>query len=347
MWPLNIPLIKASDSYQACVATSTTEEDRRSILLGAADTVQRAGQMLRQAAADRSLHSLDDTDFTTAAIDAKDFVRWVYGNGMGTLAGAKIRDQLMAAAPDDRCPLCRQGRVYQLDHFLPKTLFPVLCVDPLNLVPACERCNLKKGNRRPARQETTFLHPYLDRIAHERWLDARTSYDGETVRLEFFVNPPTAWDTTLTARVAYHFEILELGTRYATDANRVITDLAFRVDQLRVLGGAATVRAYLQDEATTRFRADVNSIEGVAYGTLAGDDRYCHGQPGGSNDDAPITTMPNYGLTWTDPTGTPRASAVAYDEPSAQHRKATLEATGCTAVEIVAVKPGELPEPPG
>ncbi|MDX3838960.1 HNH endonuclease family protein [Streptomyces europaeiscabiei] len=327
------------------MATSTTQEDRRAILLSAANTVQRAGQMLRQAAASRSLHELDDTDFTVAEIDASDFVRWVYGNGMDTIAGAKIRDQLMAAAPDDRCPLCRQGRVYQLDHFLPKTVFPILCVDPLNLVPVCERCNLKKGNRRPDRQETTFLHPYLDRIPHDRWLDARTSHGGETVRLEFFVNPPAAWDATLTARVTYHFEVLELGTRYATDANRVITDLPFRVDQLRVFGGAAMVRAYLQDEAITRFRADSNSIEGVVYETLAGDDRYCQGQPSGNSDDAPMATMQNYGITWTDPTGTPRASAVAYDKPSAQHRKATLEATGCTAVEIVAVKPGELPEP--
>jgi len=44
-------------------------------------------------------------------------------------------------------------------------------------------------------------------------------------------------------------------------------------------------------------------------------------------EDEPMTiTMKNYGLTWTDPDGTKRASAVAYDE-------------------IVPVKPGELPEP--
>ncbi|MGW0578584.1 hypothetical protein ACWD25_22045 [Streptomyces sp. NPDC002920] len=59
------------------------------------------------------------------------------------------------------------------------------------------------------------------------------------------------------------------------------------------------------------------------------------------------TTMQNYGLTWTDPTGTPRASAVAYDQPSAEGRKTTLEAAGCASVEIVPVKPGELPGPRG
>jgi hypothetical protein len=58
-------------------------------------------------------------------------------------------------------------------------------------------------------------------------------------------------------------------------------------------------------------------------------------------------TMQNFGLTWTGPDGTPRAAAVSYDKPSAEHRKARLEAGGATDVEIVETKPGELPAPRG
>ncbi|MCX4816796.1 hypothetical protein OG601_47620 [Streptomyces sp. NBC_01239] len=58
-------------------------------------------------------------------------------------------------------------------------------------------------------------------------------------------------------------------------------------------------------------------------------------------------TMKSYGLTWTDPDGTPRAAAVAYDKVSADDRKGDLEKGGATDVEIVAVKPGELPAPKG
>ncbi|MEU3186535.1 hypothetical protein ABZ707_20355 [Streptomyces sp. NPDC006923] len=277
MWSLKIPLIKAADSYRACVATSTTEGDRRENLLNASDTVRKASQRLRQAASGNSLHDLIDKHFSVPGIDAEHFVQWVYGNGMKTVAGAKIRGQLMAAPPFERCPLCRQGTVYQLDHFMPKSLFPALCVDPLNLVPVCERCNLIKGNRRPDQLENTLLHPYLDRISHERWLDARTAHDGEMVRLEFFVTPPAAWNATLTARVAHHFQLFDLGRRYAMVANRVIGDLTFGVDRQRALGGAAMVRTYLQDEADTRFASDANSVEGVTYATLGADDRYCQG----------------------------------------------------------------------
>ncbi|MFI6140284.1 hypothetical protein ACIBCC_19115 [Streptomyces griseus] len=56
-------------------------------------------------------------------------------------------------------------------------------------------------------------------------------------------------------------------------------------------------------------------------------------------------TMQNYALTWTDATGKRRASTVAYDKPSAEHRKAELEADGATDVTVASIRPGELPQP--
>ncbi|WP_327415266.1 hypothetical protein [Streptomyces sp. NBC_01233] len=205
-------------------------------------------------------------------------MKWAYGNGMQTVAGQKIRDELMTAPVNDRCPLCRQGAVRQLDHFMPKSLFPSLCVDPLNLVPVCGECNLIKGNKSPDRAGNTLLHPYLDRISHQRWLDAQVVHDSGSVRLKFFVSPPTSWDSTLRARVEHHFTLFDLGHRYAVDANRVICDVAHCLDQLRARpGGAAIVRDYLQDEAETRLSQEPNSIEGVTYAALAADDHYCRG----------------------------------------------------------------------
>ncbi|MFD8609577.1 hypothetical protein [Streptomyces sp. NPDC059631] len=56
-------------------------------------------------------------------------------------------------------------------------------------------------------------------------------------------------------------------------------------------------------------------------------------------------TMKNFALLWTDPAGVPRASRVSYDDASAKRREEELLASGASRVEIVAVKPGELPEP--
>ncbi|MEV7618025.1 HNH endonuclease [Streptomyces sp. NPDC089799] len=276
MWPLKIPLLEPTRTYLACVEKSKNRE-RRDLLVGAESTVRRAGQALRQAAADGTLHDLDGNGFAVAGIPTKDFVEWVYENGMKTVAGKRVRNALMTAPVDERCPLCRVGFVRELDHVMPKSVFPSLCVDPLNLVPACERCNKIKGDRQPKAAEETLLHPYLDRISHTRWLYARAVPTPSGVRLEFFVTAPDCWDTTLESRVTSHFKLLQLGTRYAQHANRTITDVSHMVTALRARGGASVVRSYLRGEAETRLASDVNSIEGVTYATLAANDDYCQG----------------------------------------------------------------------
>ncbi|MEF9521239.1 hypothetical protein [Streptomyces sp. RB13] len=59
------------------------------------------------------------------------------------------------------------------------------------------------------------------------------------------------------------------------------------------------------------------------------------------------TTMRSYGFTWTDPDGTPRASAIAYDRVSADRRRKELEQAGVTDIDEVPVRPGELPTAKG
>jgi hypothetical protein len=55
-------------------------------------------------------------------------------------------------------------------------------------------------------------------------------------------------------------------------------------------------------------------------------------------------TMQSYALNWTDADGVPRASAVSYDQKSAEQCKAELEKAHATDIEILPTKPGELPE---
>ncbi|GGN46043.1 hypothetical protein [Streptomyces fuscichromogenes] len=55
--------------------------------------------------------------------------------------------------------------------------------------------------------------------------------------------------------------------------------------------------------------------------------------------------MINHALTWTDPGGVHHASAVAYDKVSGERQKQRLKDARCTDVELVEVRPGELPQP--
>lgn len=55
--------------------------------------------------------------------------------------------------------------------------------------------------------------------------------------------------------------------------------------------------------------------------------------------------MKNYGILWTDPDGTPRASVVSYDKPSADGRAKELVDAKCDKVRVVETKPGDLLQP--
>ncbi|MEU3299765.1 hypothetical protein ABZ729_08075 [Streptomyces sp. NPDC006678] len=276
MWSLDPPAITARHSYDACVG-ATKDPGRRRLLLAAGDSVEAASERFRRAAHSGTLHELPGTGFTVPGIPAEEAVRWVYGNGMvNTRNGRAIYDQLMAAPADERCPLCGHGVVRTLDHYLPKRMFPALCVDPLNLVPACADCNHAKGESLPVSAETTLLHPYLDHIDNDPWLTARVVVTNP-VWLEFYVSPPPTWGPLLADRTRHHFELFGLAELFAVQANRTLNNIRQHLTTVLVAGGRELVRAYLKDEAATRLAHRLNGWEGVTYRTFASDDTFCSG----------------------------------------------------------------------
>lgn len=59
-----------------------------------------------------------------------------------------------------RCPICDCSFAYSqvtLDHILPKSKYPIYSIIPINLVPICYNCNMKKGQVVPK----DVLHPYF------------------------------------------------------------------------------------------------------------------------------------------------------------------------------------------
>lgn len=131
---------------------------------------------------------------------------------------ASMRDTL---APEnaDLCPYCSLDTNPDLDHFLPKAVFPEFSLHGTNLVPICTPCNRKKLNSfANATGDRMFLHP-----SHEPTVDApivRATLgfpggQGLTVTYDL-VNlgmPGAEWDI-----VERHFERLSLADRYARRA---------------------------------------------------------------------------------------------------------------------------------
>ncbi|MFJ9642166.1 hypothetical protein [Streptomyces sp. NPDC101206] len=69
--------------------------------------------------------------------------------------------------------LCGHGIADTLNHQLPKIVYPLLAVAPLNLVPACRGCNSHRSELAPRTAEEQTLHPYCDDLGDHVWLTAR------------------------------------------------------------------------------------------------------------------------------------------------------------------------------
>lgn len=121
------------------------------------------------------------------------------------------------------CPMC-DGTLgdAEVDHFLPKSQFPLLAVHPMNLVPICQTCNgsRRKSQRVPLREGETdpameWFHPYLR--------PANNQYEIEFQRVGNQTNVVLRGvDPTAQKRIDNLSALLGLGERWSEElGNRV------------------------------------------------------------------------------------------------------------------------------
>lgn len=69
------------------------------------------------------------------------------------------------------CPMCGSPCTGDLDHYLPRMVYPEFSIMRANLVPACTHCNSGvKGTTIHGDDPERFIHPYFDEwAAHSIW----------------------------------------------------------------------------------------------------------------------------------------------------------------------------------
>lgn len=71
--------------------------------------------------------------------------------------------EYMEQLVEKRCPICDCSFAYSqvtLDHILPKSKFPFLSITPINLVPTCYNCNMRKNDRIPSKVLNPYFHGF-------------------------------------------------------------------------------------------------------------------------------------------------------------------------------------------
>lgn len=169
------------------------------------------------------------------------------------------------------CPYCNYfaRTVRQLDHYLPKTVFPSLAVTPLNLVPICADCNeLKKAYYSEDKGEM-LIHPYFDEFANEVFEFLKCSViEDDNIGFVFYIQRLDHWDDSTFSRVKLHFEKLKISELYRTafedDFDAHIEGLMYVFDSIGFVGCKEMIKkmcnSFVEKKRTPWLYAGYNSL---------------------------------------------------------------------------------------
>jgi len=232
--------------------------------------IEAADTQFSNALANGQAGYLKGSDFGLTEVSATE-MSWLYKNKMVDPRGPArhVYDELRLAPRHGVCPLCGHRRVMTLDHFLPKSSYSALAVNPLNLVPSCSDCNKIKSS-----SVMDGIHPYFDNIESERWLYAEV-VELTPPGLRFHLRKPVGWPLDLERRLKSHFETFGLGPLYAAQAARMMGNIKMQLSEISKATGSDGVQKHLQQCARSARTSKLNSWETALFEALYESEWFC------------------------------------------------------------------------
>ena len=181
--------------------------------------------------------------------------------------GRKYYDIIMANA-NGRCPICGGSKLKNLDHFLPQSEYPLLCVTPANLIPVCRDCNFDKGKYFNTNYYKLPFNPYFDDMV-DTWLECTLNFivDG-TIEIEFRNGYDKSVDSNKWNKYETHLTVYDLGNTFSSKALEEIDNCKFRWQDLFLNCGKDDVLALLLESKKSFERYDTNSWRSALYREL-------------------------------------------------------------------------------
>ncbi|MGC4062796.1 MAG: HNH endonuclease signature motif containing protein [Aquabacterium sp.] len=196
-------------------------------------------------------------------------MRWLYENSfVGNPVGRRFYDIIKVTPSGGICPLCKQRVVGTVDHYLPQSNHALLTVTPLNLIPACEKCNyLKRADSARTAEEQT-LHPYFDALPPGAWLHAELE-ETSPPTIRFRAEAPIDWPDVTKRRIERHFAVFGLAELYGSQAAVELVNIAYGLARIYRASGPEGIRIHLEQELESREYPDPSSWQSAFYRALA------------------------------------------------------------------------------
>jgi hypothetical protein len=272
---INRPAFNVRTVFTDCIST-VANSDLKDELTACTDAIEIAETAFEEKFNTNEIYTIPQNDIITGSIDTKQMTK-VYDYRMvrSTMPGFPYYNAIRISAPYNKCPLCSVRNVDTLDHYLPKSKYPIYAVTPINLVPSCFSCNKGKLIDYPSSSEEQTLHPYFDDIENESWIKAKV-LQTNPISFEYFVDCPPEWDPIKKARAINHFnsfEINELFTAHANEEYRGAKSLLIKLYN----NHPNVLKAHLHDCYDSRLELGINSWQAVLYKCLHDDEWFCEG----------------------------------------------------------------------
>lgn len=225
-------------------------------------SVMEESALFRSALVSDSLHTL-----RAKHGEIPSAVRNLYGSQLAkkTGRGWSYYSNIRLLARSGRCPYCRISTADTLDHNLSKAKFPLLSLDPMNLVPCCSSCNRYLGFKAPTTPEECKPHPYVG-LPEGTWLHAR-AFEGSTgeISFEFYCDPPAVWPVHQRDRMSRFFDKLRLARLYAAYSGHISSRIEGHASRH---GGLEKIVDLLAEFEEVDRGSDPNHVDAACYGAV-------------------------------------------------------------------------------
>ena len=181
--------------------------------------------------------------------------------------GKKYYDIIMAQAKGI-CPICGTGTPTNLDHYLPQSIYPLLVVTPLNLIPSCRDCNIGKGRYFSTNSIDLPLHPYFDKIQC-KWLESHIDFvnDG-SFSIVYYNGFDISIDYIMKHRLDIHIKVNHLQNTFASRALTELNSVKHRYKKMLFNVSLKEFESDLKETCESAEEDDLNSWKSALYRAL-------------------------------------------------------------------------------
>lgn len=172
---LNKPYLDFSEIFDLCVSSLEDSNNKQLITDNKLVFLDSYQNYLNFGERDLLQVFPDRTKQITSDKKQIEYIKNLYDKFRKGAKTAEIYEKIRVST--ERCAYCNQGIVYPLDHYLPKSKFPLLSINFLNLIPSCSDCNFTLNKLSlSSKRYPSPIHPYFEHnleIYENNWIFGR------------------------------------------------------------------------------------------------------------------------------------------------------------------------------